>query len=92
MVENREQHGEKNNVGQMSRKRFIMVYGVLSWGLLTAIAWSLVTSKLNMAEFLGVLPIALVVFPIGGYFFGAFMWAFTQRMRKKVASDGASKA
>lgn len=61
----------------LGRTRFILVRGVLGWGATTAVVWSLLMGLFMEGWSLwGTLPTALVLFPIGGYFWGAFMWRF----------------
>ena len=61
------------------RKRFIWVTGVLTWGLATGVCWSILMAGIQGWDKLStLLPVALVVFPICGYFFGAFVWKSTE--------------
>lgn len=66
------------------RTRFILLRGVLGWGLTTGVAWSVLTSLTLEDSNLGVaLPLALIMFPLGGYFWGAFMWRFLTKQNAK---------
>jgi hypothetical protein len=57
------------------RKWYILVVGVLCWGLLSGLVWAVAMSAMQGWERLPLLlALGLVGFPIGGYFFGAFMW------------------
>jgi hypothetical protein len=61
------------------RNRFILVTGVLGWGLTTAVIWSLLMAGIQGWNRLPtLLPIAIIVFPICGYFFGTFVWKSTE--------------
>jgi hypothetical protein len=61
------------------RNRFIWVTGVLCWGVLTGLVWSVVMAMFQGWDRLGVLiPIALIAFPIGGYWFGSNVWRKTE--------------
>lgn len=59
----------------MGRTRYILLFGVLGWGLLTAALFTVWIyfrmGPLNLVKL--VLP--FILFPIGGYFWGAFMWS-----------------
>ena len=64
--------------------KFIFKYGVFFWGLGTAILFSLFFSMvLKITSFLRILPIALVLFPLGGIVWGATMWYFTEKYYHK---------
>lgn len=60
---------------ELGRPRYIWLYGVVFWGLTAGLLWSII-----MATFQGwnrwpvLFVTAMVVFPIGGYFFGTTMW------------------
>lgn len=58
------------------RDRFVMRCGVLGWGVPTAILYSLagLLWERGLGEFALRLAISLLLFPLGGYFWGAIMW------------------
>ena len=63
---------------------FIVKYGVLFWGLITAVLFSLFVSLvLRDASFFVVLPISIVLFPIGGMAWGLVMWNYTEKLYNK---------
>ena len=65
---------------EKEKKDFIIKRGVLGWGITTAILFSLLMSFVKQdATFLGTLATAIILFPIGGYFWGLWMW----HMKKK---------
>jgi len=72
----------------MPRWKFIVVYGMLSWGLSVAVVVSLITwynarshpHKDLQAEIL----IYMIGFPIGGIFYGMFMRKFIPRQIKRL--------
>ena len=67
---------------------YIFKYGVLFWGLGTAVLFSLIFSMmLKMASFLKVLPIALVVFPICGIGCGAATWYWNEKVYQKLKNS-----
>ena len=58
-----------------SRTRFVWLMGVVAWGLPTAIGWSVAMAAFQGWERLPLLLLnALVLFPIGGYWFGGSLW------------------
>jgi hypothetical protein len=60
---------------QMGRARYVWRYGVLGWGLATGVLWSICRGFLRGGDQLPVLLVlALIIFPIGGYFFGQWTW------------------
>jgi hypothetical protein len=70
--------------------RFVLREGVLKWGLGTAVLWvvamSVVTS--GNVDYMLMVPLSLVAFPIGGFFFGVAMWYMLQglsRLATKLA-------
>ncbi|QLE86316.1 hypothetical protein FLM48_15290 [Shewanella sp. Scap07] len=57
------------------KARFVMQHGVLYWGISTALMWSVIMHLIEPTEPLWVRPaVALVLFPLGGIFFGHFVW------------------
>ncbi len=83
-----------------SRRRFILVVGVLGWGVPTAILSSLLLQMwkgfppgwYQTGRFLGGLALALVVFAISGVFFGAVMWGMLARRRNVAASMSRNRS
>jgi len=74
------------------RKRFILVSGVMFWGLSTAILWTiLMTATQGWSILPSALPFALIGFPIGGYFWGAFMWWFAEIAYRRIVSTPPSE-
>jgi hypothetical protein len=65
----------------LGRKRHVIIYGVLGWGLLTAVlntAFLLMIEKVYVHEVI----ISFVVFPVTGIFLGLWSWT---RLEKKAA-------
>ncbi len=60
---------------QAGRQRFVWIFGVATWGILTGLMWSIFMAWSKGWEqwpiFLG---FGLIGFPIGGYFWGQWMW------------------
>ena len=62
---------------------FVLFWGVAVWGVGTAIFWSLfmwLASDINLRR---LLPMALLLFPIGGLIWGSLMWWFAERKYKQ---------
>lgn len=68
------------------KKRFIWLQGVLGWGVLTAVLVALLQKWLgpDTHHFGKDLLIGLIIYPIGGYFWGWSMWALTERSYSKT--------
>lgn len=66
------------------RWHFILWRGVVGWGLLTAILFSILVSVTNEnIGFIEVLLIAAIAFPIGGFFWGLAMWQWYVRQGRR---------
>ncbi len=77
---------------EMGRRRYIWIHGVLGWGVSVAIAWSVSIAWDEGWDRLPILlPIALVLFPFGGYFFGAIMWRMMEWMAGRNEQPEASR-
>lgn len=84
---------EIRKVGENKRKgkqRFVLVYGVLGWGVSTGLLWSLLMAFIEPSENVwGKLAIAMIIFPIAGIAFGHLTWnksekAFAKETTKTV--------
>lgn len=84
---------EENNVKQASQKKlnsivdkgfwhYVLVYGVVSWGLSTAILYSLFQHFFGTPQTLASFAMALLVFAVGGLGWGAVMWRMLVRQLK----------
>jgi hypothetical protein len=72
------------------RRRFVLIYGVLGWGVPVAIGMALdEATKTGLPGFLRQLAIGLVLFPLGGILFGRLLWRF---MVRKHESQSNAKA
>jgi hypothetical protein len=79
-------------LSKMGRSRFVLLYGILGWGIPTAILFTLLQSYQNGWDgFLFELIPALVIFPIGGYVWGRVMWKFLERRHGKTSGVAATK-
>jgi hypothetical protein len=73
------------------RTRYILLYGVLLWGLFTGVFWSIAMSAVQGWERLPIYLIgALIGFPIGGYIFGAWTWKRAEQDYQKSISSRSS--
>lgn len=72
---------------KLGRKAFVWRYGVLGWGLSTAILFAAWTGyQQGWTSFLIQLPLALVLFPLGGVLWGHCMWWFCERTHNETRS------
>ncbi len=69
------------------KKRFILRYGVLGWGMPCAVLFAAWTyySETNV----GVMDIVFlfIIFPVGGIAWGASMWRFLKKRHDKAMAD-----
>ncbi len=74
----------------MSRGKFVQKYGILLWGIPTAILWSLAMACVSGFDRLPILiSIALVLSPFSGFCFGHLLWItnewlMTRKSRRQV--------
>lgn len=65
---------------QKGKRRFVLVNGVLGWGLLTAILWLAFMWAIMPTHFTNInLAIVFTTFPIGGFFWGYWVWYLSER-------------
>ena len=73
---------------ELGRSQFVWRYGVLGWGLSTAIVFALFQSyTLGWSGFFIHLIPALILFPLGGILWGRFMWWFLERTHNRTVSE-----
>ncbi len=64
--------------------KFIVIHGAVSWGLLSGLFYFLITRLFQPATpVLKNLIISLVIFPVGGLFWGMMMWYMGEKRYKK---------
>ena len=62
-------------IREKGKQRFVLVYGVLGWGVSTGLLWSLLMAFIEPSENVwGKLAIAMIIFPIAGIAFGHLTW------------------
>lgn len=73
-------------IRQQGKKRFVYRYGVLGWGLTTGIFFSIVFELINEGKIhktvsgsLAISLFSIVLFLVGGYFWGVYMWHSMER-------------
>jgi len=76
---------------QQGLTRYVWIYGVLTWGLTTGVMWAVVTAAMQGWEQLPfLLPVALIGFPIGGFFFGILTWKLAENQYEQATRDNPS--
>ena len=76
---------------KLGRNQYVLRVGVLGWGVPVAIFFSLIQSfEYGWDTFIFRLIPALVLFPVGGIFFGLFMWKIMER-KHAAAMNGELK-
>jgi hypothetical protein len=74
-------------LSKLGRTQYVLRFGVLGWGIPTAILFSLVQGyRLGWDGFLFQLILALILFPIGGILFGRLMWRVLENKHAKEAA------
>jgi len=68
---------------QKGKEKYVLVNGVLGWGVTTAIIWSVLMEMFQPSENIWVRPlIALIIFPLGGIAFGYLTWNASEKQYK----------
>ena len=71
----------------MGRPAFVRQYGILFWGIPTAILWAVAMACLSGFDHLAILlTISLVVSPFSGFCFGHMLWAINERFAPPARS------
>lgn len=63
--------------------RFVLVWGVLYWGVVSALLASVMGALLGWASFLESLRWNIVAFPLGGALWGVTMWAYFESKHQR---------
>lgn len=79
---------------KQGKKAYVMKYGVLFWGLSSAVIWVLVMHYFDPSDPVWLRPlIAAVVFPVAGYFVGLVTWRKKKKsITRKTARTDRSKS
>lgn len=76
----------------LGRRQFVLRYGVLGWGLPTAFLFCLIQGFFYGREaFVAQLIPAFILFPIGGIFFGRYLWWMLAKKHAGTNSASAAK-
>lgn len=70
-------------INTWNRRKFVLIVGVLGWGVPTAVLYSLLQAWSNPLELLIMLPISLIIFPLAGILFGLAMWWVKERLGQR---------
>ena len=90
MASGKDQFPKWENLRKRGPAHFVLFWGVAVWGIGTAILWSLLMWLASDLEISQLLPLALVLFPIGGLLWGSFIWWFAERKYKRQISGSDS--
>lgn len=70
------------------KNNFVWVRGVLIWGLVTAVMWSIFMEYTQPSANKLIRPvIALILFPCGGFFWGLLTWHFSEKKYNKLKEN-----
>src|SRR5688572_26637056 len=59
------------------RKRFILLWGVLGWGVSTGLLFSatiIPSERPSFSTAVVTVVVSVILFPLGGFFFGYWLW------------------
>ena len=65
---------------------FVIVYGVLGWGISTALLFTLIKTYISSTPFIEQISTSLVVYPAFGLVFGLVMWMKVNNQHNKLVS------
>ena len=80
-----------NTFTNLTRSQYVLRYGVLGWGVPTAVLFSIIQYYMDGGSLLVHLVPALILFLIGGIFFGRFMYRSLERKHAKAVATGAKQ-
>lgn len=75
----------------MSRARFCWIYGVLGWGVSSALLFAFLLSRRSDSGFLTWLAISLGLFPAAGYLWGRVMWGHLHAARSDTEAGSPAQ-
>ena len=75
----------------LTRGQYIFRFGVLGWGVPTAVLFALIQCYTQGGSFFSWLVPAIVLFPIGGYFWGHIMYRLNERRFSKTVATGTKE-
>lgn len=74
-------------IREKGKRHFILYRGIIGWGIPTGILYTIMIKGLKgvtIGDILGKLIISIIVFPIGGYFWGLWVWNIQEKKYKKT--------
>jgi len=82
------------------KKHFVLMHGVIGWGVVMAVAMPFVTWLLNSIDpdplhppdHVKTVLLAFLIFPIGGYIWGAFIWSVMEKRYARHLQGGAAES
>jgi len=75
---------------KLGRKQYVLRYGVLGWGVPTAILFAIIKGfEEGWATFPIHLLVSLILFPLGGIIFGRCMWRWMVNRCAKAGMPAA---
>ena len=80
------------NLRALGRRKFIGIYGMLGWGVPTALLFALsMASAEGFRQFVPTLEVSMFIFPVAGIFWGAAMWEVCDWLSGRVLSASAAE-
>ncbi len=74
---------EQNRFMAKGRGHFVGFWGVIVWGFPTAVLFSIIMAWWEELPFWPLLWLSLILFPIGGYFWGTIMWRYMEKQAER---------
>ncbi|WP_410511501.1 hypothetical protein PaeBR_15610 [Paenibacillus sp. BR2-3] len=72
------------------KKRFLIINGIVGWGISTALLFTLISSFFDHQytiifdkDFIMDLVTSLIIFPVGGLFWGLWVWSWMEKLYMK---------
>ena len=66
---------------------YIIIHGVIGWGVTTAVLFSLLQSFTGETSFTEAIGLSLIMFPVGGIAWGFFMWFYYNKQYNKLKNN-----
>lgn len=83
---NKKERIKWEKIRSTGKRNFVIQYGVIRWGIPAAILWSFLMHFWRPEEPWYIRPlVALVIFPIGGIFWGILVWNINENKYKAQA-------
>ena len=80
-----------SKIRQRGRTRYIWWNGVFCWGLLTGALWAVAMAAMQgWSRLPFLLVLALILFPIGGFFYGCWTWKVAENRYRQASQDSQS--